>query len=173
MAWVHWALSELLAAADRAWEPECVGPPATLSRGEQLHGESAPDSKPGLASRLPGTGVGGGGVAVGRGVGVGVGRGVPVAVGVGVGPPPPPSVARCGCTVPENALPFDASQLIDHVMAPRMVGAVLDGWKLPQFVPVARQSSAAFTLAGGWTPPPAAWREAGRPRPTWSAPTWR
>src|SRR5437660_3922015 len=93
MAWVHWALSELLAAADRAWEPECVGLPATLSSGEQLHGESAPDSKPGLASRLPGTGVGGGGVAVGRdvgvgvgrAVGVGVGRGVPLAVGVGVG----------------------------------------------------------------------------------------
>src|SRR5690349_4989999 len=94
MVWVHWALSELLAAAARAWEPEWVGLPATLSSGEQLHGESAPDSKPGLASRLPepGVGVGGGGVAVGvgvgagvrLGVGVGVGAGVPVGVGVGV-----------------------------------------------------------------------------------------
>src|SRR5579859_3858434 len=73
---VHWALSELFAAAARAWEPECAGPETTLSSGEQVHGASEPDSKPPLASRLPGTGVGGGGVAVGLGVGVGVGAGV-------------------------------------------------------------------------------------------------
>src|SRR5215831_17000560 len=181
MVWVHWALSELLAAAARAWEPEWTGPATTLSSGEQVHGDREPDSKPGFATRLPGTGVGGGGggvavgVGVGRGVAVGVGvgvrDGVAVGVGVGVGVPPPPSVARCGCTVPENALPFDASQLMDHVIAPRMLGNVPVGLKLPQLVPLARQSSAAFMLAGGWTPLPAADEDAGRPRPTWSART--
>src|SRR5215472_15336624 len=154
MVWVHWALSELLAAAASAWEPEWTGLETTLSSGEQVHGDSAPDSKPGLASRLPGTGVR-----------------VGVAVGVGVPPPPPPSVARCGPTVPENAFPLDASQLMDHVIAPRMLGNVPVGLKLPQLVPFARQSSAAFMLAGGWTPLPAADEDAGRPRPTWSART--
>src|SRR5215471_7237330 len=112
MVCVHWALSELLAAAARAWEPEWTGLETTLSSGEQVHGDREPDSKPGLATRLPpaGVGGGGGGVAVGVGVGVGVGAavGVGVRVGVGVGvrvgvavgvpPPPPPSVARCGPT---------------------------------------------------------------------------
>src|SRR5215470_8486700 len=103
MVCVHWALSELLAAAARAWEPEWTGLETTLSSGEQVHGDRAPDSKPPLATRLPGGG--GGGVAVGVGVGVGVGVlvgvgvgvgvrvGVAVGVGVGVPPPPPPSVA--------------------------------------------------------------------------------
>src|SRR5215471_12131915 len=89
MVCVHWALSELFAAAASAWEPEWTGPATTLSSGEQLQGDREPDSKPGLASRLPvaGVGVGGGGVSVGvgAGVGVGVGLGVGVAVGVGVG----------------------------------------------------------------------------------------
>src|SRR5215469_6933828 len=132
MVCVHWALSELLAAAARAKEPEWTGLETTLSSGEQVHGDREPDSKPGLATRLPpaGVGVGGGGGAVGVGVGVGVCVGVGVgggvgvavrvgvAVGVGVGvPPPPPSVARCGPTAPEKALPLDASQLMDHVIA--------------------------------------------------------
>src|SRR5215472_9965193 len=87
MVWVHWALSELLAAAASAWEPEWTGLETTLSSGEQVHGDSAPDSKPGFATRLPatGVGVGGGGVAVGVGVGVGVAVGVGVGVGVGTG----------------------------------------------------------------------------------------
>src|SRR5215467_6299159 len=87
MVCVHWALSELLAAAARAWEPEWTGLETTLSSGEQVHGDREPDSKPGLVTRLPGTGVGvgGGGVGVGAGVAVGVGAGVGVPVGVGVG----------------------------------------------------------------------------------------
>src|SRR5215470_13878741 len=98
MVCVHWALSELLAAAARAREPEWTGPATTLSSGEQVHGDREPDSKPGFATRLPATGVGGGGggVALGVGVGVGVGfivgvgvgRGVPVGVGVGPGDEP-------------------------------------------------------------------------------------
>src|SRR5215467_10846652 len=75
MVCVHWALSELFAAAASAWEPEWTGPVTTLSSGEQLQGDREPDSKPGLASRLPvagvGVGVGGGGVGVGVAVGGG------------------------------------------------------------------------------------------------------
>ncbi len=44
-------------------------------------------------------------------------------------------------------LPLDQSQLIDQVMAPRTEQAV-DGLKLPQFVPFARQSSALLTTDG-------------------------
>src|SRR5215472_1394364 len=90
MVWVHWALSELLAAAARAREPEWTGPATTLSSGEQVHGDREPDSKPGFATRLPGTGVGvgvGGGGGVGVRVGVGVGC-VGVGVAVGGGPEP-------------------------------------------------------------------------------------
>src|SRR5215467_13684912 len=71
MVCVHWALSELLAAAARAWEPEWTGLETTLSSGEQVHGDREPDSKPGLVTRLPGTGVGVGGVGVGVAVGGG------------------------------------------------------------------------------------------------------
>src|SRR5689334_23702287 len=101
IACVHWALSELLAAADRARAPLWTGDATTESSGEQDHGDRVPLSKPPLASGPPGggvavvvgVGVGRGvavGVGVGRGVAVGVAVGVGVRVGVGVGVCPPP-----------------------------------------------------------------------------------
>src|SRR5207302_3143108 len=78
------------------------------------------------------------------------------------------NVFRCGRTVLAKLLPFVTSQLIDHVIAPRIDGYVCGGWKLPQLVPTARQSSAALTRDGATTPPPAAPGPAGSPRATWS-----
>src|SRR5437867_5064592 len=91
MVCVHWALSLLLAAAERAWVPPWAGLETTVSSGEQVHGDRPPDSKPGLATRLPPVGGGAVGVGVGRGVAVGVGAGVPVGVGVGFGGGEPPA----------------------------------------------------------------------------------
>src|SRR5438034_7581554 len=119
MACVHCALSELLAAADSAWLPERTGLDTGVSMDEQLQPARPPVSKPALPSRLPAAGVGVGvprgvgvgvGVWLGVGVGVwlGVGVGVWLAVGVGVGPPPPGRPDRCGRTVFEKLLPFDA-----------------------------------------------------------------
>jgi hypothetical protein len=65
-----------------------------------------------------------------------------------------------------KAKPFEASQLIDQVIAPRRLGQVVGGWKLPQFAPPVRQSRAALTTDGSTWPLPAAWVLAGRPRPT-------
>ena len=64
--------------------------------------------------------------------------------------------------------PLEASQLIDQVMAPRIVGQVLGGLNVPQFVPIAKQSSAETTTDGATTPPPAALADAGAPSPIWS-----
>ena len=71
-------------------------------------------------------------------------------------------------TVFAKLKPVEASQLIDHVMAPRMLGYVLGGTNELQLVPLARQLSALLTTEGTTKPPPAALPEAGRPRPTWS-----
>lgn len=49
-----------------------------------------------------------------------------------------------------NCQLFEASQLIDHVMAPRMDGQVVLGLNVPQLVPRARQLSALLTLDGDW-----------------------
>src|SRR5205807_2045356 len=71
-------------------------------------------------------------------------------------------------TVLAKLKPLDASQLMDQVIAPRMPGHVKGGTKVLQFVPLARQLSAATTTEGATTPPPAALVCAGRPNPTWS-----
>lgn len=47
-----------------------------------------------------------------------------------------------------NCQLLDASQLIDQVITPRIPGQVCVGLNEPQFVPLARQFSAALTLAG-------------------------
>jgi hypothetical protein len=54
----------------------------------------------------------------------------------------------CGPTVEDQLLPVDASQFVDHVIAPRRPGYVFDGLKEPQFVPFVRQSRAALTTDG-------------------------
>src|SRR6266516_738608 len=82
--------------------------------------------------------------------------------------PPPGSEAKCGATVLAKLLPLEASQLTDQSIAPRIEGQVVDGWKLPQFVPMDRQSRALFTTVGDTKPPPAAKVDAGSPSPTWS-----
>src|SRR5690349_19956292 len=63
--------------------------------------------------------------------------------------------------------PFEASQLLDHVIAPLMVGHVSGGTKLQQLVPLARQLSDETTIDGATTPPPAALACASRPTPAW------
>src|SRR5215510_12134109 len=82
--------------------------------------------------------------------------------------PPPGSEAKCGTTVLAKLYPLAASQLIDQSIAPRIEGQVVEGWKLPQLVPMARQSSALLTTLGDTYPPPAPEGDAGRPNPTWS-----
>src|ERR1700756_4579403 len=74
---------------------------------------------------------------------------------------------RCGPMTFAIWLPALASQFVDHVIAPPMAGQVAGGWKLPQLLPLARQSRAALTTLGVTWPPPAALVEAGTPRPTW------
>ena len=54
----------------------------------------------------------------------------------------------CGPTPLDQVLPADASQLVDQVIAPPIPGHVLPGLKLPQLLPLARQSSALFTTDG-------------------------
>lgn len=54
----------------------------------------------------------------------------------------------CGPTALDQALPDLASQFVDQVIAPRSEGYVLEGLKEPQFVPLARQSNALFTIVG-------------------------
>src|SRR6202023_2606276 len=71
-------------------------------------------------------------------------------------------------TVLAKLKPLDASQLMDHVIAPRMLGHVKGGTNVLQLVPFARQLSAATTTDGATTPPPAALACAGNPSPTWS-----
>jgi len=128
-----------------------------------------PDSKPGLPIEPTGGGVGvgrgpvgqvvpvggvGGAVGLGLGLvlglalelGLALGEGLPV--GDGGGEVWPGSVSRCGPTVLAKLYPLSASQLIDHVIAPRIPGQVCDGRNDPQLTPLARQSSALFTTDG-------------------------
>ena len=58
------------------------------------------------------------------------------------------SPCTCGPTALDHALPAVASQLVDHVIAPRRSGYVRGGLKEPQPVPLARQSRALFTTVG-------------------------
>src|SRR5262245_33586084 len=68
---------------------------------------------------------------------------------------------RCPCTEFAKAYPLEASQLMDHVMAPRIDGQLDGGTNVPQLVRAARQSRALLTTDGLTTPPPAADEEAG------------
>ena len=77
-------------------------------------------------------------------------------------------VERCGFTVLAKWKPLLASQLTDQVIAPRIDGQVDGGLKLPQLVPLARQSSALLATDGSTNPPPAAAWVAGNPSATWS-----
>src|SRR5437870_338472 len=69
-------------------------------------------------------------------------------------------------TVLAKLKPLDASQLMDQVMAPRMLGHIKEGTNVLQFVPFARQLRDATTTEGSTTPPPAALACAGSPSPT-------
>src|SRR5205823_13313038 len=71
-------------------------------------------------------------------------------------------------TVLEKLKLLDASQLMDQVMAPRMLGHIKEGTKVLQFMPFAKQLRDATTTEGSTTPPPAALACAGSPSPTWS-----
>src|SRR5581483_6235909 len=75
------------------------------------------------------------------------------------------SVFKNGPTVLAKLEPLEASQLIDQVIAPRMLQCA-GGTNEPQLLPLARQLSALLITDGETYPPPAAEVEAGRPRAT-------
>lgn len=58
------------------------------------------------------------------------------------------SACTCAPTVFDHELPADASQFVDHVIAPRRSGYVFEGLKEPQPVPLVRQSRALLTTVG-------------------------